>query len=238
MSRALRIEFPGAIYHVMARGVGRMDIFVDDTDRRTFLTLVGGQVASGALVVHAFCLMPNHTHRLCETPFGGLGRCMRDLLGAYARAFNKRHGRVGHLFQDRYKALLAQDGDYLVACSRYIHLNPDGNERTRPTELYPWSSYHNYSGGPPVADWVTTSKVLSYFAGTRDYLNYLEEGRSAKIPDPFAEAFAGLIWGDERFVREMRALVGATGHHPPNATASIHPAPPRNTMRPKRITVP
>ena len=204
MSRALRIEFPGAIYHVMARGVGRRDIFLDDTDRHSYLDLIGTQVESGILIVHSFCLMANHSHTLCETPFGGLSRCMHDLLGTYARLFNRRHGRVGHLFQGRFRALLVQDGDYLVGCSRYIHLNPDGREQTRPMERYPWSSFHNYSGGPVVADWVTTSKILSYFGGVPDYLKFLEEGRKTKIANPFDQAFAGVILGDEGFTRKMR----------------------------------
>lgn len=211
MSRALRIEFPGAIYHVMARGVGRRNIFIDDTDRRIYLDLIGSQVESGILIVHTYCLMPNHSHQLCETPFGGLSRCMRDLLGSYARSFNRRHGRVGHLFQGRYRALLVQDGDYLLGCSRYIHLNPDGREQTRPMERYPWSSFHNYSGGPAVVDWVTTSRVLSYFAGVPKYLKFLEEGRQARIVNPFDEAFAGLIFGNEDFIRRMRRLVVRTG---------------------------
>lgn len=114
---------------------------------------------------------------------------------------------MGHLFQGRFRALLVQDGDYLVACSRYIHLNPDGRERTRAMEQYPWSSFPNYCGGPSVVDWVTISKVLSYFPSVSDYLKYLEEGRQAKLTNPFTEAFAGLILGDEHFIQRMRKLI-------------------------------
>ena len=110
MARAVRVEFPGAIYHLMARGVARLPTFLDDEDRRHFLEILGQLVALGALEVHAFCLMPNHYHILCETPDAGLARWLRHLNGDYARWFNRRHKRVGHLCPGRYKAILVEDG--------------------------------------------------------------------------------------------------------------------------------
>jgi len=106
----------------MARGVGRSRVFDDDKDYAEFLRLTGGLVSDGALVSHSFCLMPTHPHLLVETPYGGLGRWMQQLLADYARYYNRRHGRCGHLFQARYKAILVEDGEYLLECSRYIHL--------------------------------------------------------------------------------------------------------------------
>ena len=121
MSRPLRIEFDGAVYHVMARGVGRMRTFVDDDDRRRFLDIVGEIVGRGDWVIHAFCLMPNHYHLLCQTPYGGLSRWMQTLNGSYSRYFNRRRRRVGHLWQGRFKAILVEDGSYFLECGRYIH---------------------------------------------------------------------------------------------------------------------
>jgi len=146
MARALRAEFPGAIYHAMARGVARMAVFLDDFDRWALLGQIEARVRKGTLMVHALCLMHNHVHLLCETPFGSLSRIMRDILGNYASAFNRRHGRVGHLWQGRYKALLVQDGNYLLDCSRYIHLNPYNTGLEPEYGLYPWSSVMTYLG--------------------------------------------------------------------------------------------
>ena len=143
-----------------------MPVFVDDSDRIEFLDILAALVGDGHLVVHAFCLMPNHYHMLCETPGGDLGRVMRDLNGQYAQIFNRRHRRVGHLWQARYKAILVQEGEYFLECSRYIHLNPNRSRLTRPAERYRWSSYRNYVvGGPVCVDWVTTGRTLEEFGG-------------------------------------------------------------------------
>jgi len=169
MARALRIEFPGATYHAMARGVGGMEVFADDTDRWQFLSLLNELVAAGVLIIHCFCLMLTHIHLLAETPFGEMNRCMHRLLGPYAEHYNRRHHRFGHLWQGRYKALLVQDGDYFLEVTRYIHMNPDENKKTKPVETYPWSSYQNYVGGPTVVNWVETRRVLSFFSSPEDY---------------------------------------------------------------------
>ena len=105
MSRATRIEFPGALYHAMGRGVGGMKVFAEDGDFRKFLDLVGERVDGGDLLVHAFCLMSNHYHLLLETPRGGLSRWMHGILGTYAEWFNFTRKRRGHLWQGRYKAI-------------------------------------------------------------------------------------------------------------------------------------
>ncbi|MBI3097563.1 MAG: transposase [Planctomycetes bacterium] len=209
MSRAVRIEFAGAWYHVMARGVARMPTFLDDEDRRTFLRKLGRLVEAGALEVHAFCLMPNHFHLLVRTPRGELARWMRHVNGDYVRGFNYRHRRVGHLWQGRYKAILVEDGRYLKECSRYIHLNPNRARITRPAERYFWSSYRNYvGGGPRAVPWVETRAVLREFEGNRKaYRAYVEAGKGEKPVSPFERAVAGLVLGSEAFVARMRKWV-------------------------------
>jgi putative transposase len=206
MSRPLRVEFPGAIYHVMARGVARMRAFDDDDDYTEFLRLTGELVRDGAWLVHSFCLMPTHPHLLVETPYGGLGRWMRSLLADYARFYNRRHERSGHLFQARYKAILVEDGQYLLECSRYIHLNPNRKKLTRPAELWPWSSYRNYVRGPRAVDWVTTQRVMAHFERPADYRAYVESGRGEAPISPFERATAGLVLGSPAFVERIQAL--------------------------------
>lgn len=192
----------------MSRGVARLPVFFDDEDRMDFLRRIEPLVRNGDLVIHAFCLMPNHYHLLCETPAGGLRRWMRHLNGDYASAFNHRHRRVGHLWQGRYKALLVEAGRYLTECSRYIHLNPTRAKISRQAELYRWSSYPNYVGGRTAVDWVETERVLIEFAGNRRrYREYVEAGEGAKPVSPFERATAGLILGAEEFVRRIRGLM-------------------------------
>jgi len=190
----------------MARGVGRSRVFDDDQDYAEFLRLTGGLVSAGALVAHSFCLMPTHPHLLVETPYGGLGRWMQQLLADYARYYNRRNGRYGHLFQARYKAILVEDGEYLLECSRYIHLNPNRKKLTRPAELWPWSSYRNFVGGPVAVDWVCTDRILAHLGSPEDYRAYVESGRDEEPISPFERATAGLVLGSPAFVERVRAL--------------------------------
>jgi REP element-mobilizing transposase RayT len=109
MARPLRLEFPGAVYHLTARGNARQRIFDDDGDRRRFLDLFGCEVQQQGWRCYAYCLMDNHYHLLIETPEGNLVAGMRRLNGAYTQTFNRRHQRVGHLFQGRYKSIVVQE---------------------------------------------------------------------------------------------------------------------------------
>jgi putative transposase len=200
MSRALRIEFPGALYHVMARGVARMPIFQNNVDRVMLLKEIEAKVQLGVLIVHAFCLMVNHIHLLCETPFAGLRRIMHDILGNYASGFNRAHDRVGHLWQGRYKAILVQEGPYLLGCSKYIHLNPH-KAGIDPRFDYPWSSYRGYLG-ESAFPWLTLDRILGSFSSTEAYRNFVE-GNKEDCADPFNSATAGLVYGGKEFVRTI-----------------------------------
>src|SRR5512139_4048541 len=124
MTRPLRIEFPGALYHVTARGNERKPIYRDAEDRQRFLQRLAGVVETYKLAVHTYVLMRNHYHLLVQTRMANLARAMRQLNGVYTQDFNRRHHRAGHLFQGRYKALLVDKDAYLLELSRYIHLNP------------------------------------------------------------------------------------------------------------------
>ena len=126
MARKLRVEYPGAIYHVMNRGDRREAIFQDDKDRELFLTTLGEACTKTGWQVHALCLMPNHFHLVVETPQADLVAGMKWFLGAYTGRFNRRHKLFGHLFSGRYKALVV-DGSgtgYLKTVCDYVHLNP------------------------------------------------------------------------------------------------------------------
>ncbi len=124
MARPLRIEYPGALYHITARGNAREPIFKDDTDRRAFLEILGNVIERHQWRCHAYCLMGNHYHLLIETPKANLSPGMRQLNGIYTQAFNRRHARVGHVLQGRFKAILVDKDSYLLELCRYIVLNP------------------------------------------------------------------------------------------------------------------
>ena len=124
MARPLRIEFNGALYHITARGDKRADIFEDNEDREQFLNLLKEVCSRFNWQIHAYCLMDNHYHLLVETPEGNLSLGMRQLNGVYTQKFNRKHKRVGHVFQGRIKRIIVEKDAHLLELARYIVLNP------------------------------------------------------------------------------------------------------------------
>jgi len=167
MSRPLRIEFDGALYHVTSRGDRKEPIYDDDLDRIKFLETLGEVISTYSWLCHAYCLMGNHYHLVIETPSGNLSRGMRQLNGVYTQASNHRHGRVGHVFQGRFKAILVDRNSYFLELSRYVVLNPVRAEMFERPEGWPWSSYLPTLGGTRAPSWLTTDKILAQFAGNR-----------------------------------------------------------------------
>jgi len=205
MARPLRIEYPGAYYHVTSRGNERKAIFRTDKDRVRFLELLGRAVEQFHLRVHAYALMQNHYHLLVETPRAGLNRALRYLNGVYTQAFNRRHQRVGHLFQGRYKAILVDRDSYLLELSRYIHLNPWRIRKSEDPFTYRWSSLGAYTGRTPIPPWLTVREVLGYF-GSKDmkgYRGFVLDGIKNGIKTPWDEVQGQAMIGPQEFVEEM-----------------------------------
>ncbi len=185
MARKVRIEYAGAVYHVMARGNQGRPIFADDPDRRQWLQTLAEACEKTGWRIHAYVLMANHYHLLVETPEGNLAAGMKWLQGAYTQRYNSRHGVSGHLFQGRYKALVVdgQEDGYFGVVSTYIHLNPArakliriGGERLG---KYVWSSYPLYLAGPGRRPgWLVTRRVMGNLGLTAQdaegYEAYLE----------------------------------------------------------------
>lgn len=156
MARKLRVEYPGAIYHVMNRGDRRELIFMDDADRQRFVETLGEACAKTGWQVHAYVLMPNHFHLVVETPQPNLVAGMKWLLGTYTSRFNRRHKLFGHLFSGRYKSLIVDGAGsgYLKRVCDYVHLNP-ARSRTRgmmaadtALKSFGWSSWPAYLLAP------------------------------------------------------------------------------------------
>jgi REP element-mobilizing transposase RayT len=208
LARPLRIEYPGALYHVTSRGNEKKDIFRSKKDREKFLSYLSSAWERHGAVFHAYCLMSNHFHLMVETPLGNLSRIMKHINGSYTTYFNVRHKRVGHLFQGRYKAVLVQADTYAAELSRYIHLNPVRAKMVPSPEEYQWSSCRQYLEGTEPS-WLSTRLVLGYFGMSdedrrRNYRDYLFEAIGKESRDPLADSVASTILGTDDFVRDIR----------------------------------
>ena len=162
MSRPLRLEFPGALYHITSRGDGREDIYRTDGDRRLFLAVLADVCERFNWWGHAYCrLMTNHYHLLIETPDANLSKGMRQLNGVYTQRFDQVYGRCGHVFQGRYKAILVQKETYLKELARYIVLNPVRAQMVGEAQDWPWSSFRATTGEGPSPGWLRRDWLLS-----------------------------------------------------------------------------
>ncbi|MBK5274838.1 MAG: transposase [Desulfuromonadales bacterium] len=207
MGRALRIEYPGAHYHVTSRGNERKDVFKSQKDREQFLSYLESSVNRYEAVIHAYCLMSNHYHLLLETPSGNLSKIMQHINGAYTNYFNMKRKRSGHLFQGRYKAIVIEADEYAQELSRYIHLNPVRANIVGKPEEYRWSSYLDYVGERKRPEWLETSLILDYFGKGEDrfgkYRGFVEELLGSENESPFSGVIASTILGSESFVYEL-----------------------------------
>ncbi|HJX09324.1 MAG TPA: transposase, partial [Candidatus Binatia bacterium] len=219
MARPLRIEYDGALYHVTSRGNGRKAIFKDDGDRELFLTTLGQVIERFHWLCHAYCLMGNHYHLMIETPDGNLSKGMRQLNGVYTQAFNRRHHRVGHLFQGRFKGILVQKESHFLEVCRYVVLNPVRAKAVKHPREWGWSSYRATGGLAAVPRCLTVEEILSHFGQRRGpaqekYREYVREGignatiwenleaQSLLGLEGFADALRGHVTGKKR-VREI-----------------------------------
>ena len=222
MARALRVEYPGARYHVMCRGNQGKKIFSTDKDAALFVRTLGEMCRRDGIIVHAWCLMSNHYHLLQETPRGNLVDGMKWLQGTFTQRYNARHRLWGHLFQGRYKAKIIDDSDpaYFRKVSEYIHLNPAAANLVAPRKLikYLWSSYPYYLTVPSKRpEWLVVQSVLSAcgIAGDRassrrEYSLYMDmkhnellEEDADTIADKGRVMDRGWVHGDKEFRKSV-----------------------------------
>ena len=216
MSRPLRIEFPGAVYHVTSRGDRREDIFIDDEDRHGLLQVVAQALSRFDAEALAYCLMSNHYHFVLHTRQANLSLLMRHINGVYTQAFNRRHDKVGHLFQGRFKAILVDRDAYLLELCRYVDLNPVRARMVRKPGAWAWSSYRAHVGQAIAPDWLDTEGLHGYLLGhpvrsTADRRRAADRYTrlAASVPDAnlWDSALRQQIYlGDEAFVERMQAL--------------------------------
>jgi putative transposase len=220
VARKLRIQYPGAIYHVMNRGDRREAIFHDPRDYERFLQTLAEACVKAKWQVHAYCLMPNHFHLVVETPQPTLVAGMKWLLGTYTGRFNRRHREFGHLFSGRYKALLvdgSRDG-YLKTVCDYVHLNPTRAKlikRGQPLEYFRWSSYPLYLAAPGKRPaWLRVDRLLGEWhipkdspAGRRAFAAGVEGRRAEDMVETCRRIERGWFVGNEEFRQELLAQV-------------------------------
>jgi len=211
MVRPLRIEYPGALYHVTSRGDRQEPIFDDDRDRTAFQNVLGDVVSRFRWLCHAYCLMGNHYHLLIETPEGNLTKGMRQLNGVFTQWSNRRHKRGGHLFQGRYKAILVDRDAYFLELGRYIVLNPVRAAMVKHPQQWAWSSYRAMIGKSRAPEWLTTEVLLGEFGRSRllvrrKYQQFVEEGMGQ---ESIWKHLKGQIYlGDDDFVEQMQGKMG------------------------------
>ena len=209
MARPLRIEYQGAVYHITSRGNARQDIFLDDKDHAKFLEIVSDVVERYNWVCYAYCLMTNHYHLLIETPDANLVRGMHQLNGVYTQAFNRRHDRMGHVLQGRYKAILVEKESHLLELARYIVLNPVRAKLTHHPRDWRWSSYRATVGEEESPRFLTTDWILSQFnqdhdRAVREYRKFVKEGRGIHVWEGLR---GGVILGTDGFVEKLKPLL-------------------------------
>ena len=210
MARPLRLDFPGAVWHLTSRGVSEQMIFLDDADRLLFLYLLGAAVRRFRWILHEFTLMGNHFHLIAEMTEANVSRGMKWLSQSYAQQFNRRHGRRGHLFQGRFCGRLISSDEYLLEVCRYTVLNPVRAGLVSAPEEWRWSSYRAKIGLEPAPEWLSIEPTLSRHgrdlksaqANLRRFVETLEP-----VDCPWEKLMGQMFLGGPEFIAEMRKRV-------------------------------
>lgn len=210
MTRPIRIEFSGALYHVTARGNRRENIYDDDIDRNRFLKILGQVITDANWLCYAYCLMDNHYHLVIETPDGNLSKGMRQLNGVFTQTSNRRHARSGHLFQGRYKAILVDSDSYLMELTRYVVLNPVRVGIVDNPGAWPWSSYNAMIGEVATPPWLAKDRLLAQFAAQRKkavqhYIQFIAQGIGQE--SIWMHLNRQVFLGDDNFIRRMQEKI-------------------------------
>jgi REP element-mobilizing transposase RayT len=188
MARPLRIQAAGLTYHVMSRGNAKMNIYGDDEDRQTFLSILQLVVDRHTVRLYTFCQMTTHYHLVCQTTQANISRAIRDLNGSYAQYFNRRYRRVGHVFQARFKAQVVEESEYLRELCRYVALNPVRGGIVAGPELWPWSAHRAIAGLDPEPPFLRTDFLREQFGGSnlaaarRRYAEFVNTSRLGDEP--------------------------------------------------------
>ncbi len=211
MARPLRLEFPGAVYHITARGNGRNDIFLDDSDRYRFLSILASTVERYNWLCHAYCLMDNHYHLLIETVDPTLSIGMRQLNGIYTQSFNRCHDLVGHVFQGRFKSIIVEKDAHILELCRYIVLNPIRARMVKKPSQWKWTSYNSTVQENTKTGFLTVDWLLGQFSSNTEtarklYISFIMDGIKQKTR-PWDKLQGQVFLGSKGFVRKMQEII-------------------------------
>lgn len=229
MARPLRIEFAGAVYHIMAHGNGGDAVFRDDEDRAAFLSVLSEVCGEARWRVLCYCLMENHIHLVIRTDRPSLSRGMRQLLGVYSQRFNRRHGRSGHLFQGRYKALLVETSAYLVPLCGTILRAPVAAGLVPGAKQWPWSSYR-LNGGAEKAAWFDPAPLWDELGADRTK-TASAVAALARRDRPAPQSRGQLCYGGDAFAKKLakkltggKKTVALSAEYPRRSLAALSPS--------------
>jgi len=206
MSRPLRIEYPGAWYHIMNRGAAKQLIFHNPNHYKIFIQLLNELHKRFQIRILAYCLMPNHYHILLQTPLANLSRAMRHLNSLYTRRYNISQKKDGPLLRGRFKSIIVDNENYLLRLSRYIHLNPVTANIVTHAENYLWSSYRAYLNDKFKPDWLLTDEILDRFGPNKKidkYRIFITEGIDDEINSFYKKLKLMPILGCEAFTKTI-----------------------------------
>ena len=210
MSRPVRIEFPGASYHVSSKSREEQIIFIDDDDRGVFLNVLENVISRFDWLVHSFALLDEHYDLVVEVPAANLSKGMRQLNGVYTQHFNRRHGLEGPIFRGRFKSILFEKKNYLLPLCRYVVTGPMRSGNLRNYSSYKWSSYRALAGQVKKPNYLYSTEVWSYFAkrdkdAQRKYRDYVKQGVDAE--SPLADRKNQVLLGSSKFLNEMQPIL-------------------------------
>lgn len=226
MARPLRIQYPGAVYHVLNRGAGRQRAFREIRDYQCFLDGLAEAHARWNVEVFAYCLLGTHYHVCLRTPEGNLARVMRHIDGLYTQRFNRAHARDGPLFRGRYQAILVEAEAYLTAVVRYIHRNPITAGLTSTPEAYTWCSHQYYVSPRRAPRWMKLEDVLGSFAGPKTFHRFVVGGDAPSLEQFYRRGRQSPILGGERFLARVRRKVQAPDRENPRDQRRLLRPPP------------
>ncbi|WP_342117862.1 transposase [Pseudoduganella sp. OTU4001] len=234
MSRPLRTQFPGALYHVTARGNRKALIFLDDLDYLNWLSLMARAAERFGFICHAYCQMPNHFHLLLQTPVTNLSELMHFLNCVYSLQFNVRHGLTGHVFQGRFHSVLLERDEHFLELTRYITLNPVRAGLVESAAEWRWSNYRATAGLVAPPEWLETETTLDRFQGATGeerisrYRDFVAAG--VGVPDPLTPPSLPSTWGKQATQAAIAEALRA-GHYSPAQIAEHFKVSTRTVQR-------
>ncbi len=210
MSRPVRIEFPGACYHVTGRGLNHREVFADQEDQAVFINVLDNVVDRFGWLLHSYVLMADHYHLVVEVPSANLSKGMRQLNGVYTQHFNRRHETVGPLFQGRFKSILFEKKEYLLPLCRHVVLNPVRADKPSALRTYRWSSHRAMKGEVRGSGRLYRDDVLGAYGkrvadSEKKYARYVKDGIG--LPSPLEERTNQVLLGTPKFLREMAPIL-------------------------------